>query len=164
MKTNERKLISTTDFVLEQNKIGVEIQSLTHQQSDRSRRFYLVSKYAKFLKQPLTLEKFVPCDDEGNVLEEPIISEYLLDSPGGIPIKSKNTPEAYYYRKAKERVLFKGFYSVDENTVSNGEINIIFGRLTSLIVLGNNGYGRISKKQMLIEDLVDYNLTITDEF
>ena len=30
-------------------------------------------------------------------------------------------------------------------------------------ILGDNGYGGISKSTMIIEDLVDYNLTITDE-
>ena len=68
------------------------------------------------------------------------------------------------YQQAKERILFKGFYSTDENTVSNGEIKIIFGNLITLIIHGDNGYGGISKSGMTIEDLTDYNLTITDEF
>lgn len=129
----------------------MEIQSLTHQQSDRSRRFYLVSKYAKFLKQPLTLEKFVPCDDEGNVLEEPDIQI------GGVEKYSGK------YQQAKERVLFKGFYSVDENTVSNGEIEITFGNLITLMIHRNHGSEGITKEKMFIEDLIEYGLILAQD-
>ena len=64
------KLISITDFVLEQMKIYnstpfTNIPNPCHVFIDR------VEAYAKFLKQPLTLGMFVPCDEEGNVLEEP---------------------------------------------------------------------------------------------
>ena len=34
--------------------------------------------YANFLKQPLTLGMFIPCDLDGNVLEEPFNYEYFL--------------------------------------------------------------------------------------
>ena len=68
------------------------------------------------------------------------------------------------YQQAKERILFKGFYSTDENTVSNGEIEIIFGNLITLMIHRNYGSEGITKEKMFIEDLVDYNLTITDEF
>lgn len=69
------KLISMTDFVL--NKKASHTQ---------------IVKYAKFLKQPLKLEMFVPCDDNGNVLQD----------PGLIP-----SFELEQYRKAKEKVLFE---------------------------------------------------------
>lgn len=104
-----------TDFVLEQTELLYE--------KNQSKLIHRVVNYAQFLKQPLTLGMFVPCDEEGNILEEPIISEHLLDRPGGSPIKSKNTPEAYYYRKAKERVLFEGF-EVKKDICYKGEKRI----------------------------------------
>jgi hypothetical protein len=52
------KLISMTDFVLEQNNFKV----FRNQQ---------ILNYANFLKQPLELWMFVPCDENGDVLEEP---------------------------------------------------------------------------------------------
>ena len=58
-----------TDFVLEQNekikkeKYGIESYYSTMQVS---------INYANFLKQPLNLGMFVPCDKIGNVLEEPL--------------------------------------------------------------------------------------------
>lgn len=62
------------------------------------------NKYANFLNLNLKTEMFVPCDDEGNVLDEP-------DSIGV-------GNEFYYqraldqYQQAKEKVLFEGFYYV----------------------------------------------------
>jgi|688.fasta_scaffold717292_3 hypothetical protein len=78
-------LISMTDFVLEQRKIF---------KTDNIRRFWACENYAKFLKQPLELWMFVPCDSEDNVLEEPI--SHQLET----------------YEKAKERCLFHGYFSI----------------------------------------------------
>jgi DNA-directed RNA polymerase delta subunit len=56
------KLISMTDFVLEQNKEPYfYYDSLWNK----------VIAYANFLKQPLTLGMFVPCDSNGNVVKKP---------------------------------------------------------------------------------------------
>jgi len=60
-------------------------------------------EYANFLKQPLSIEMFVPCDENGNVLEEKSIfnttdEDYIFNS------------EAFdNYQQAKERCLFEGF-------------------------------------------------------
>jgi len=78
------KLISMIDFVL-----GNDPHTKVY-----SKRCW---NYANFLKQPLTLEMFVPCDHEGNVLEEPTgASSFTYDMET-------------VYQKAKERVLFEGF-------------------------------------------------------
>ena len=67
------KLIKMSDFVLEKNILD-------------EKEIKQIINYANFLKQNLKLEMFVPCDDDGNILEEINI-----------------------YEKAKEKVLFKGF-------------------------------------------------------
>lgn len=142
------KLISMTDFVLEQTELYKEDKISVFDFALR------VKKYAQFLKQPLTLGMFVPCDEEGNVLEEPIISEHLLDSPGGSPIKSKNTPEAYYYRKAKERVLFE----------FDGNLSLIRNKTNFYIIEDKNGvYLRIlkNKTKTTIESLLKFSVEIT---
>lgn len=82
-----------TDFVLEQNK--------NYKNSTRCIRIKeseLYVNYAKFLKQPLTLEMFVPCDEEGNVLQEP--KPKYFDSP------QFYESELQIYHEAKEKVLF----------------------------------------------------------
>lgn len=72
-----KKLITMTDFVLEQ-EFTIEIQSLTNQWASRVSRYNKIMSYAKFIKQPLELGMFVPCDQEGDVLEEPYnYQEYL---------------------------------------------------------------------------------------
>lgn len=55
--------------------------------------------YAQFLKQPLKIEMFVPCN-EGNVLEEP------KNDFRGYNDYSKRLN---VFEKAKEKVLFEGF-------------------------------------------------------
>ena len=79
-----------TDFVLDQEKKGM-------QNTDRPLRFERILKYAKFLKQTLTLSMFVPTDDEGNVLSNPKDStlqyQKIIDE----------------YQQAKERVIFEGY-------------------------------------------------------
>ena len=96
-------LIPMTDFVLEQ----------LNEQNSRTKPmrevFNSLEKYAKFLKQPLKLEMFVPCDDEGIVLEEPKIEEEYVDE------HTTQIFAQYQYDldKAKEKVLFEGFKIYD---------------------------------------------------
>lgn len=67
-------------------------------------------KYADFLKQPLKLEMFVPCNDEGNVLEEPeIYSQWVREKFNDGLENEQQINECKKYHQAKERVLFKGF-------------------------------------------------------
>ena len=124
------KLISMTDFVSifyndlkSEHKVNWSFDQICNK----------IFNYTNFLKQPLNLGMFVPCDEDGNVLEEPIVSEHLLDRFSQQPVKDENTPEAYRYRKAKEKVLFEGFKLVrfieKENpcyVVSNGENEVTF--------------------------------------
>ena len=126
-KTNGRKLISTTDFVLEQKDTlkGVDKLSFFEIQTQINGFYDKTVHHATQMKRVLEKRMFVQTDDGGNV-------------------------------------LFKGFYSVDEKTVSNGEIEIIFGNLITLMIHRNYGSEGITKEKMFIEDLVDYNLTITD--
>lgn len=105
-------LIPMTDFVIEYapkfNPFGTDEQILC---------LDYIHNYAKFLKQPLKLEMFVPCDEDGNVLEEPInynIWEELHYNNGK---KEKGTigfDEHLKYHKTKENVLFEGFEYVSE--------------------------------------------------
>ena len=123
------KLISTTDFVLEQKEHIKEADKLSFFEiQTKINEFYdKVVHHATQMKRVLEKRMFVQTDDGGNV-------------------------------------LFKGFYPTDENTVSNGEIKIIFGNLITLMIHRNYGSEGITKEKMFIEDLVYYNLTITDDF
>ena len=73
--------------------------------------------YNDFLKQPLKLEFFIPCNDKGEPLEEPVKENYR-------DIVTNKFDEYGYavdleeYKYAKERVLFKGFKKITVDGVS----------------------------------------------
>ena len=85
------KLMSMTDFVLQQDITDIK-------QRDS------IVKYANFLKQPLKLEMFVPCDEDGDILDEPMDYEQRLPN-----MMTEYDDEVYRYKQAKEKVLFEGF-------------------------------------------------------
>ena len=91
-----KKLISMTDFVIDRFNERNEDYDI------------LVYNYANFLKQPLELWMFVPCDKNWNVLKEP---EWMHRyNNGASPFM--NVDEIIHcqdYKKAKERCLFDGF-------------------------------------------------------
>ena len=93
-----------TDFVLEQGK--------KPNNSDFRQRFVVkVLNYANFLKQPLTLGMFVPCDDDGNVLEfkerHNCINEIEFDQ------------KLLDFQDAKSKILFNGFSYINEVLINN---------------------------------------------
>ena len=94
-------LIPMTNFV---NNVGNRENYPTHEKA-----LSWIYNYATFLKKPLKLEMFVPCDDEGNILEEPKIEEEDID---------EHTTQIfaqyqYDFDKSKEKVLFEGFKIYD---------------------------------------------------
>ena len=91
------KLISLIDYVLQEQKGGQQVNSITSQLHYELR---CIKKYAKFLKQEIKLEMFVPCDEDGNVLGEPY-NDGNGDNYFGVLLDE--------YQKAKEKVLFEGF-------------------------------------------------------
>ena len=95
-------LIPMTDFVL---RIDEFLPQDLGQFFDswRMSQLRLIENYAKFLKQPLKLEMFVPCDEEGNILEEPKIENYTQEELE----HSVMGCDYLDYNKAKEKVLFE---------------------------------------------------------
>lgn len=97
------RLIPMTDFVIKEcGKCGSEP------------RLQRIEKYALFLKQPLTLDMFVPCDDKGNIVYEPAHPDYECFE--------KYKLDCRKYEEAKEKVLFEGF-KVNCYTDENGDFH-----------------------------------------
>ena len=94
------KLISMTDFVLDQNR---EPKS----QNEQSIAFYYCCNYAKFIKQSLELWMFVPCDENGNVFENKFY-------PSSMSFSNDANIYSEKYQQAKERCLFEGWNIVDK--------------------------------------------------
>ena len=142
------KLISMTDFVLEQ-KINRDI--------DLQQRFINSYRYATFLKRPLTLGMFVPCDDDSNVLEEPEFHEPNNENEIGDYDELR-----YQYQQAQSKVIFDGFECVemfkrDKVITFKGVINVFYWRY-------EHQSWKISKGIKTIEDLIRYNLDLTGSF
>lgn len=98
------KLISMTDFVLEQTELLYE--------SNPHKLIHKIVNYAQFLKQPLTLGMFVPCDENGNVLEEPKKDYHFMYANGQEFYPHQIDEYNLLLSKAKEKILFKGFDEV----------------------------------------------------
>jgi hypothetical protein len=103
----ENKLISMCDFVLEQsNEVEQSGDFLIFKRS-----FVKIENYANFLKKPLEKWMFVPCDENGNVLDEP--KEY----------NKWHMEESY--QQAKERCYFEGFtFYEHQSTFVNSRNNV----------------------------------------
>lgn len=93
------RLISSKDY-------GKTLKNVSDNEYRRLR-----DKYDIFLEQPLKLEMFVPCDDNGNVLED-IIGNGMIHN---------YSEKVKQYEQAKDKVLFDGF-----DIYSNGDLHNAF--------------------------------------
>ena len=113
----------------------------------------LRDNYDDFLEQPLKLEMFVPCDEEGDILEEPEDYEQRLPN-----MMTEYNDEIYRYEQAKEKVLFEGF-EIDKNLYLVYKNEISIGRFISY----KNGNKFIFRDNMkTIEDLVEFGFKLTE--
>lgn len=144
-----KKLISMTDFVL--NFKGNT--AVSHKAFEFARKS---KNYATFLKQPLILGMFVPCDEYGNVLKEcqkPDKKDYWSDN-GTVysgELYRHNLNEFEAYRKAKEKVLFNTKYKI--GTCYNEKAIHFDGKCTQII--SNFAY-------LTIEDIAHWNFELTE--
>lgn len=153
----ENKLISMLDFVLEQSKIGMEVQSISHQHSNRAHRFEKIVKYANFLKKELNIGMFVPAKKVNGVWvvsEEPNVLDHRYS---GINVNDFDS-DLKEYQEAKENVLFEGFI-VYENSgnivVTNGRNSILFS-IRNFVKHIDSG-----KRIFNIECVSSFDLTLT---
>lgn len=130
------KLQKMTDFVLEQYKIKQSPYNFWKN----------IGKYAEFLKQPLTLVMFVPCDKQGNILHK-VPCEIRDRICEGCDCEDN-------YEIAKKRVLFEGF----EFT------HFIDGHLIGYVKHNRTGevYPFPNHREIKIEDLVDLEIEMTE--
>ena len=132
------KLISCTEFIIDQFELLYKAKIHEHEYITRTK------KYSTFLKQPLKLEMFVPCDDEGNVLDKP-----QIDNENFSTLKPFERNE---YQQAKEKVLFEGC-SISKLMPDN--YYQVYCDSDRILWLSWN-------KSKTIEDLILSNLTLTE--
>lgn len=113
----------------------------------------LRDNYDNFLEKPLTPSMFVPCDEQGNILEKPKVRH-----DGGYDIG-----EAELYTKAKECILFEGLHKV-KFTSLYGQSVIQYGKdinFTYKIIfeIRDNEIKMFYKN---IESILNFDLTLTE--
>jgi hypothetical protein len=147
-------LISMTDFVLDLNSDLFP--------STFKGKLIKIINYAAFLKEPLKLEMFFPFDNDGNFMIEPKAENYFNvnvkidkltdEDKTGL---DKFYSDTMYYDDAMEKVLFNGFKIKDGLSISDE--HSIFHPFWNY-----EGVWKISKGIKTIEDLIPYNIQLTD--
>lgn len=156
IKAMENKLIPMTDFVL----------SILNNTSPNNfvKGVESIRAYAEFLKQPLALWMFVPCDEDGNVLEQPCD---IMNTDGCRDCACRE------FKRAKSRVLFEDAIKIDgspykctKRLLIDLAVDTPFRIYTELRYpdgkIERNEFPNPKKPNMTIEDLVEYNLTLTE--
>lgn len=143
-----------TDFVLEQE---TRLESAVKSRSKEFSSQYLqrLFNYASFLKQPLKLEMFVPCDKKGNVLRKVPMAGYDSMTGWNCPqdeIDFHN--ELDIKRIAREKVLFEivGDYQLLTNSNRFNIIDFKDDESVNRIILEKDH----SKENISIEWLCDH--------
>ena len=95
-------LVPMTDFVI---KMMFSKNYPNHKEALKQ-----IFSYAELLKQPLKLEMFLPCDEDGNLWEyPPTKEEWEWAQKDSADAEQSFKQKEYYYEKAKEKILFEGF-------------------------------------------------------
>jgi hypothetical protein len=103
------KLIKMTDYISQKRDI------MDREMSNQDRLTILESilHYSNFLKTPLNLGMFIPCDEKFNILKQPnhyrryVSKDYLNENP---KMSEKWVEKCEEYKKAESKILFKDFY------------------------------------------------------
>lgn len=143
----KNKLKSMVNYVLAN-------ENMIHQTREKANNdLFNMYQYANFMSQKPEIEFFVPCDEDGNVLEEPSKDDYSFYTHKNLSIQEE-------YQQAKEACIFEGF----EVKIHHQSKKSICTTDNIFHIFWDTGYGwELSKGILTIEDLVKYNVTLTDK-
>lgn len=163
----ENKLIPLTEFV---NRIDELVPAKDYEMDydTNSSQLNAIKRYAKFLSQPLTLSMVVPCDDEGNVFEEPESYGWIQNCGSRDSyLTEDDCIECEKYHEAKSKVLFEGFEVIGsdddgvEIEMTDNNIWIIY-LSTSINIQHYNGMEwEVKTVEEVFEFLKEYGLQAT---
>lgn len=150
-----------TDFFLEQQ--DANLRDNFYEETDEY--FNRCVNYAQFLKQPLNLGMFVPCDMEGNILEQPKTEYDPISLWNSGEVDEKYNDLISEYEQAKERVLFEGFeiVYVDPEEFENIEKVVVNDNCYVGIKYCDENEIRLNdvSQKSTIEDLITHDITLT---
>lgn len=107
-----------------------------------------IKNYAKFLSQKPEKWMFVPCDDEGNVLEEPVLFKEWIVSDHYFNASESVTHQCRMYQQALDRVIFEGFTSHNKHWLESEKI--------SFFLINNNLLAEYKNIYDLINEYGDF--------
>ena len=87
--------------------ISIRIDQIDSMPISFAEKWHLAKAFRNFVKPSLALGMFVPCDLEGNVLDEPESHRHQINFDEWEEVFDEK--EVQQYQQAKERVLFEGF-------------------------------------------------------
>lgn len=151
-------LKSTTDFVLEQE------QNYAHVTRDiKKNPFLLVVDYAKFLKQPLKLEMFVPTDEEGRIWEAPkgCCSGRECGCMGQ-PINYFSREDIDKYYELESKVLFKDFSLIKSDIETLNHTTFIQNLKGEQVGSNKSWEDQWNLYGIVIEDLIGFEIELTE--
>lgn len=144
-----KTLISMTAFVKEQENNepkAIKFTDLTSISNYQKDAYSKIINYANFLSLTPEIWQFVPCDSDGNVLEEPLL-EHFTDCTD-----EQNAKDYIYnlekYQTAKERCYFEGFEFVEKYSYGF-KLRVAFDDYEEFITILN---------EETIEDLLTYSV------
>lgn len=145
-----KKLISMTSFVLEQ------MMRLANKEIDQNNCMLIILKYAEFLRLPLNISMFIPC----KLVDGKWI---VLEKPNFVGSRKSNVAYCDEYQESQSRVLFEGFELINEDKtyiyLKSKDIKIIYEKSDRLFIIETSD--EFTQYASAIEDLVEYNLTLT---
>lgn len=128
-----KKLIPMTEYVLQKAASGMDSNKLAS----------MVVSYAAFLKQPLQLWMFMPCDEEGNALKIIPFREHKQGSNFEFLQHEK-------FKEEKAKVIFKGDFDLMDGWCLQYPNGTLFGCAKGL-------------KNYPVEYIIHDDLELTDE-
>lgn len=160
------KLISMTEFVLNEKQKFSELGKGNYDNSSLAKSYDIVIRYAEFLRQPLTLGMFVPVNEEGKVLHEitePNKSDYWSDDDTvfSAELYRNNLDELKKYNNAKEKVLFDGFSLIKSDIETLNHTTFIENEKGEQVGHNKSWEDEWNLYGVSVEDLIGFDLELT---
>lgn len=122
-----------------------------------------IENYANFLDMKLELGHFVPTDENGNYWKyPPTQEEWDWATRDSMEAEQSFKQKEYYYQKAKEKVLFKGFEVETQSVTSKLKGDFLIFTKTNEIIGHKVGEKWIFKPYIKCEDLIQYQIELTE--
>ncbi len=150
-------------------KVMKELQSLSQKIDEidetvfiHIEKWFKVKRHNELLKQNISLGQFIPCDEDGNVLEMP---KFQYHDPTDQKVVDSLNELIYQFKQASERVIFPGW----ELQSTNNTRMVIEHKDGHIMVFWCNDVATISPKNKqheieveTLSDLVKYKLKLKE--